>query len=443
MAHARGRFPRALADDRALWRVRDPAGLLARRLAGELRRARAVLRPRRIRARRVGQGRQPARQEDRRRQRVRGAAPARISAAAAASGPGRASVRRRRPASSAIIRSRRRARSSRSPTRAGRAAPIAASARRSAAMSARSRRSSSPSCPRPTPPATSSCITGAMCYRVNSDNSGRVTGVSYYGPDGSDNTIEADLVILDAVHLRQHAAAAAVEDRQVPQRPRQFERPPRQAHHGAHDGATCSSASTTATSTSSWGRARRSTRSTTSTPTISTTRTWASSAARRSRSAPATCEGGPIGAAPPSTTPPGVPRWGAGVSRLPRDILRAPCRHGGADREPALRRPDHRPRSERPRRLGPAGAAHDLRLAAAERARARRVHAGEDGGDRPRHGRAARLAGARQSGRRAGRAPPGRHAHGQRSEDFGREPLRPELGHSEPVRHRQFDLPDA
>jgi gluconate 2-dehydrogenase alpha chain len=39
-------------------------------------------------------------------------------------------------------------------------------------------------------------ITGAMCYRVNSDNSGRVTGVAYYGPDGSDNTIEADLVVL-------------------------------------------------------------------------------------------------------------------------------------------------------------------------------------------------------------------------------------------------------
>jgi len=35
-----------------------------------------------------------------------------------------------------------------------------------------------------------------MCYRVNSDNSGRVTGVSYYGPDRSDNTIEAELVIL-------------------------------------------------------------------------------------------------------------------------------------------------------------------------------------------------------------------------------------------------------
>ena len=38
--------------------------------------------------------------------------------------------------------------------------------------------------------------TGAMVYRVNSDNSGKVTGVSYYGPDGSENTIEADLVIL-------------------------------------------------------------------------------------------------------------------------------------------------------------------------------------------------------------------------------------------------------
>src|SRR5579872_3612398 len=39
-------------------------------------------------------------------------------------------------------------------------------------------------------------ITGAMCHRVDSDNSGRATGVSYYGPDGSDNTVEAELVIL-------------------------------------------------------------------------------------------------------------------------------------------------------------------------------------------------------------------------------------------------------
>src|ERR1700730_13467428 len=39
-------------------------------------------------------------------------------------------------------------------------------------------------------------VTGTMCYRVNSENSGRATGVSYYGPDGSDNTIEAEIVIL-------------------------------------------------------------------------------------------------------------------------------------------------------------------------------------------------------------------------------------------------------
>src|SRR5215467_12962467 len=39
-------------------------------------------------------------------------------------------------------------------------------------------------------------ITGAMCYRIHSDNSGRVTGVSYYGPDNSDNTVEAEIVIL-------------------------------------------------------------------------------------------------------------------------------------------------------------------------------------------------------------------------------------------------------
>src|ERR1700723_1394779 len=39
-------------------------------------------------------------------------------------------------------------------------------------------------------------ITGAMCHRVNSDNTGKVTGVSYYGPDRSDNTIEAELAIV-------------------------------------------------------------------------------------------------------------------------------------------------------------------------------------------------------------------------------------------------------
>ena len=41
-------------------------------------------------------------------------------------------------------------------------------------------------------------ITGAMCRKINTDASGRATGLSYYGIDGSDNDIEADLVILGA-----------------------------------------------------------------------------------------------------------------------------------------------------------------------------------------------------------------------------------------------------
>ena len=44
-------------------------------------------------------------------------------------------------------------------------------------------------------------------------------------------------------------------------------------------------------------------------------------------------------------------------------------------------------------------------------------------------------------------APGAHHEGGTRMgsdpEDLGGEPLRPELGHSEPLRHRQLDLPDA
>jgi gluconate 2-dehydrogenase alpha chain len=39
-------------------------------------------------------------------------------------------------------------------------------------------------------------VTGAMAYRVNTDASGKVTGVSYYGPGENDNTVEAELVIV-------------------------------------------------------------------------------------------------------------------------------------------------------------------------------------------------------------------------------------------------------
>ena len=39
-------------------------------------------------------------------------------------------------------------------------------------------------------------ITGAMVNKVNTDGAGRATGVNYLGIDGSENTVEADIVIL-------------------------------------------------------------------------------------------------------------------------------------------------------------------------------------------------------------------------------------------------------
>ncbi len=82
------------------------------------------------------------------------------------------------------------------PIRTGRPAPIAASANRSAASSAPNRASLVTKLPEADATGNFKLITGAMCYRVNSDNAGKVTGVSYYGPDRSDNTIEADIVIV-------------------------------------------------------------------------------------------------------------------------------------------------------------------------------------------------------------------------------------------------------
>ena len=125
-------------------------------------------------------------------------------------------------------------------------------------------------------------ITGAMCYRVNSDNSGKVTGVSYYGPDRSDNTIEADLVILRRSSTTTSACCCC--RRRTNFRTGLRIRADTSASTSWHTSwRTCSSPSMTATSTSSWAQARRSTRSTTSTPTTSIMADWALSAARRSR----------------------------------------------------------------------------------------------------------------------------------------------------------------
>ena len=79
-------------------------------------------------------------------------------------------------------------------------------------------------------------ITGAMCHRVNSDNTGKVTGVSYYGPDRSDNTIEADIVIVAPFIYDNTRLMLLSKTREIPERACQFQRPSRQAHHGAHHG---------------------------------------------------------------------------------------------------------------------------------------------------------------------------------------------------------------
>ncbi len=234
VALPRGRLPRALADDRALRRVRDPGGFLGHRLAAELRRARA----------------------------------------ATTTAPNTSSACRARPAicrarrSTAAMCSRRRASATIRCRRCTSTSPASSSKRRAKKLGYHpfstprailsQPYNGRPGCtycgfcqafgchvgakssilvtklPEADATGNFKLITGAMCYRVNSDNSGRATGVSYYGPDRFRQHDRGRDRHPRALHLRQHAAAAAVEDREIPERPRQFERPPRQAHHGPY-----------------------------------------------------------------------------------------------------------------------------------------------------------------------------------------------------------------
>ena len=171
-------------------------------------------------------------------------------------------------------------------------------------------------------------VTGAMCYRVNSDNSGTVTGVRYYGPDGSDNTIEAELVILTPFIYDNTRLLLLSKTDKFPERSRQFERPPRQAHHGAHDGECLRRRSTIATSTSIMGPSAQK-------------HTHRRLQCRQFRSQriglhprradldrhrqPARRPDRPDHASPP---PPGMPRWGAAYRDFLAKYYHAPCRHG-------------------------------------------------------------------------------------------------------------------
>ena len=211
VAHARGRFPRALADRRALRSVGHPAGLLARGLAVELCRSRALLRPRRIRARRVGQGRQSAGQEDRRRQRVRSAAPPRISAAAVARGAGGRRLRCRgqklgyHPFSTprAILSQPYNGRPGCTYCGFCQAFGCHVGAKSSILVT---------KLPEADATGNFKLVTGAMCYRVNSDNSGRATGVVVLRSRRLRQHDRGRDRHPHHVHLRQHPPVAAVED---------------------------------------------------------------------------------------------------------------------------------------------------------------------------------------------------------------------------------------
>ena len=285
-------------------------------------------------------------------------------------------------------------------------------------------------------------ITGAMCYRVNSDNSRQGDRRVLLRPRPLRQHDRGRDRHPGALHLRQYAADAVVEDGQIPERACQFERPSRQAHHGAYRWRTFSSPSTTATSTTTWARARRSTPSTTSTPTISITRASASSAARNCRSARRTSKA--------ARSPPRPwrrrPACRAGARAIATSSPSTYARHGAMVAQTenlpyADQTIDLDP--ERARCLGHAGAARHLRLAAAEREGARRVRAEQARGDRPRHGRARKSGAAPVSP--AG-APGAHHEGGTRMGSDPKDSVVNKYGqtwdHPESVPGRQLDLPD-
>ena len=150
---------------------------------------------------------------------------------------------------------------------------------------------------------------------------------------------------------------------------------------------------------------------------------------------PAGLEGGPIAAAMGMNPPPGVPQWGATYrdflakyytrhTVIAAQIEDLPYANQTIDLDPNVRdawglpaprmtydwrRPNELKRTafvtQKMEEMGRAsGAAHVWRTPAGQR--------------------------------RAGRPPRGRLPHGQRSEDLGRQQVRPELGHPEPVHHR-------
>ena len=283
-------------------------------------------------------------------------------------------------------------------------------------------------------------ITGAMCHRVNSDNTGKVTGVSYYGPDRSDNTIEADIVIVapfiydntrlmllsktekfpnglanSSGHLGKHIMAhimanvfVTFDDRYV----NNFMGPSAQKH-------TIDDFNADNFDHSGLGFIR---------------------GAQLSIGTP-NLQGGPIAlldcrAAARRAV------LGRGLSRFLRQVLCAPRRHGGADRKPAVSR--IRP-SISIRTCATPGA---CRRRASPTTGAGRTNAPASTSCRTSWSRSARRWAARTSGRRrsARRARPARTMKAAPAwaptRRIGGQQIRPDLGSSQSVPDRKLDVPD-
>ncbi len=187
-------------------------------------------------------------------------------------------------------------------------------------------------------------LTSVMCYRVNSDNSGRVTGVSLLRPRRLGQHHRSRAGDSRSVYLRQHAAAAALQNEQIPERPGQFQRPSRQAHHGAHHAARFCGVRRSLRerlhgaerAEAQPGRFQR--RQFRSQQTGIHSRRADFGGRRGPRGRPHRHGDGYESAA-------GNSALGCGVSRFSGEVFHALCGGCGADRESSLRRSDHRPRS--------------------------------------------------------------------------------------------------
>jgi gluconate 2-dehydrogenase alpha chain len=201
-------------------------------------------------------------------------------------------------------------------------------------------------------------ITGAMCYRVNGDNSGRVIGVSYYGPGGSDNTIEADLVILSPFIYDNTRLLLLSKTDKFPNGLANFQRTGRQASDGPHD-AECVRRLRRSLPQCLHGAERpeahdRRLRCRQLRPCRRGVHPRLADFDRHDQRARGSDRHHDL---QPAARHPAL---GCSVPRLPRKILRETGGDGRTDRKSTLCRPDDRSRPQCPRPMGPAGAAPDL-----------------------------------------------------------------------------------